>query len=126
MNIESPLNRVLGHGTARDGSTHWWRQRLTAVALIPLGLWLCVGLGSLDDFAYESVSVWMGDPLTSIMLVLTAIALSHHSYLGIQVIIEDYIHARAVKVGALALSVFAHAGLVTASVFAILKIALAS
>ncbi|HLF12235.1 MAG TPA: succinate dehydrogenase, hydrophobic membrane anchor protein [Gammaproteobacteria bacterium] len=119
----TPLNRVLGLGSAKGGAEHWWMQRLTAVALLPLGLWFAISLLLLDDFAYGAVVDWVQRPLTSVMLVLTVLAVSYHSYLGVQVVIEDYVHTATLKVAALIGSAFAHFGLAVATLFAILKIA---
>jgi len=123
LNLVTPLNRVLGLGTSRGASEHWWVQRLTAVALVPLGLWLVVALARLDDFSYASMLAWIGQPVTSILLILTVLSLSYHSHLGLTVVIEDYLHAKALKLGALILSTFGHAALATAAVFAVLRIA---
>lgn len=123
MNLVTPLNRVLGLGTSRGASEHWWVQRLTAVALVPLGLWLAVALARLDDFSYASMLAWIGQPVTSILLILTVLSLSYHSHLGLTVVIEDYLHAKALKLGALILSTFGHAALAIAAVFAVLRIA---
>lgn len=101
-------------------------QRLTAVALLPLGLWFAIGLLLLDDFAYTTVVAWVQRPSTGIMLVLTVVAVGYHSYLGVQVVIEDYVHGAATKVAALILSALAHFGLTVAALFAVLRIAFSS
>lgn len=118
----TPLNRVLGLGAAQGGVEHWWTQRLTAVALVPLGLWFAFSLAGLDSLSYAQVVAWMSGPLTSVLLILTAIAAIHHSYLGVQVVIEDYVHG-AKKIVALVLSAFVHVFAVVAAVFSILKVA---
>jgi succinate dehydrogenase / fumarate reductase membrane anchor subunit len=117
------LSRVLGLGAAQGAVEHWWLQRLTAIALLPLGLWLCFGLLSLDDFSYASIVAWLQRPIASIMFIFTAVALAYHSHLGLQVVIEDYLHIRAMKLAALILSAVAHVGLGIAGVFAVLKVA---
>jgi succinate dehydrogenase / fumarate reductase membrane anchor subunit len=120
------LNRVLGLGPAKSGAAeHWWWQRLTAVALVPLGVWLALSLAALDDFSYATVIAWMQQPITSILLILVVIVTSYHSYLGAQVVVEDYVHAPVLKVVTLAASAFAHFGLAVAALFAILKVAFA-
>jgi len=126
LDLGTPLNRVLGLGAAKTGSEHWWMQRLTAVALLPLGLWFAIGLLLLDDFAYTTVVAWVQRPSTGIMLVLTVVAVGYHSYLGVQVVIEDYVHGAATKVAALILSALAHFGLTVAALFAVLRIAFSS
>ncbi|HET7131837.1 MAG TPA: succinate dehydrogenase, hydrophobic membrane anchor protein [Gammaproteobacteria bacterium] len=123
MSLVTPLNRVLGLGTAGGAGEHWWRQRLTAVALVPLGLWLAIGLALLPSFDYATVMQWAQRPVTSILLILTVLAVGYHSYLGLQVVIEDYVHAKGLKVLALMGSAFGHAALAIAALFAILKIA---
>ena len=125
MSLVTPLNRVLGLGSTKAGAEHWWWQRLSAVALVPLGLWFAASLLALDDFSYATVVAWAARPLTSVLLILTVLVVSYHSYLGVQVVIEDYVHAAALKVTALIGSAFAHFGLAVAALFAILKIAFA-
>ena len=98
-------------------------QRLTAIALVILGLWFAISLLSLDAFDYASVVAWVHRPVTSIMLILFVLTVSYHSYLGLQVIVEDYVHAKGLKVLTLMASTFAHAGLAIAALFAILRIA---
>ena len=110
-------------GTAGGAGEHWWSQRLTAVALVPLGLWLAISLALLPDFAFATVIQWAQRPVTSILLILTVLTIGYHSYLGMQVIIEDYVHAKALKVLAIIRSAFGHAALAIAALFAILKVA---
>jgi succinate dehydrogenase / fumarate reductase membrane anchor subunit len=127
LSLVTPLNRVLGLGSAKSGAAeHWWWQRLTAVALVPLGLWLALSLTALDDFSYATVAAWVQQPLTSILLILVVLVTSYHSYLGVQVVVEDYVHAPVLKVAALVGSAFAHFGLAVAALFAILKVAFAA
>lgn len=122
MSLMTPLNRVLGLGVARGATEHWSVQRLTAVALVPLGLWFALSLASFDSLGYAAAVDWVRQPLTSILLILTAIVAIHHSHLGVQVVIEDYAHG-GTKVAALVLSRFAHAFAAVAAVFSILKVA---
>ncbi len=126
MSLVTPLNRVLGLGTASGAAEHWWMQRLTAIALLVIGLWFAASLVLLDDFAYGTVVAWVRRPVTSIMLILMVMTVSYHSFLGLQVIIEDYVHAKGFKVVTLMASAFAHTGLAIAAVFAILRIAFGS
>jgi succinate dehydrogenase / fumarate reductase membrane anchor subunit len=125
-NLVTPLNRVLGLGSAKDGAEHWWWQRLSAIALVPLGLWLAISLLTLDDFAHASAIAWVQRPTTGILLTLTVLTVSYHSYLGVQVVIEDYVHTPLLKVATLIGSAFAHFGLAIAALFSILKIAFAA
>lgn len=123
MSLVTPLNRVLGLGTAQGAAEHWWVQRVTAVSLVPLGLWFVIALLRLPDFSYATVINWAQRPLNSILLILTVLAIGYHSYLGVQVVIEDYVHAKGMKVLALIASAFAHTALSIAALFAILRIA---
>jgi succinate dehydrogenase / fumarate reductase, membrane anchor subunit len=122
VNLVTPLNKVLGLGTAKDGVGHWWGQRLSAVALAFLGLWLVIAILGLGDLSYASATEWLRAPVVSILMILTLLTLGYHSQIGVQVVIEDYVHAAGVKVVALILSTFAHIAVVVASVFAVLKI----
>jgi succinate dehydrogenase / fumarate reductase membrane anchor subunit len=124
MSLRSPLGRVLGLGTAKDGTSHWWAQRVSAVALLLLGLWFASFLGTAPGFSHAEVVAAVGTPLNSILLLLLSVTLAYHSYLGVQVVIEDYVHAPGLKVVALILSRFAHVLLAVAAVYAILKIGL--
>jgi succinate dehydrogenase / fumarate reductase membrane anchor subunit len=126
MSLVTPLNRVLGLGTAKGAAEHWWMQRLTAVALLPLGLWFAYSLLAMPDFGYATVAAWVQRPLTSILLLLFVAAIGYHSFLGVQVVIEDYIAGKALKIATLMASTLAHAGLAIAAVFAVLKIAFGS
>jgi succinate dehydrogenase / fumarate reductase membrane anchor subunit len=98
-------------------------QRVTSVALLLLGLWLAFALLGLPDFSYLTVHGWVRRPLTSILLLLLVGTVAYHSYLGLQVVIEDYVTSKAWKVAAVMGSAFAHWGLSIATIFAVLKIA---
>ena len=123
MSLVSPLNRVLGLGSAKDGTEHWWGQRVSAVALVILGLWLVIGIAGLESFSYADVTSWMRSPVTSVMLLLTVLTLSYHSYLGVQIVVEDYVHTASLKIATLIASTFAHLLLAAAGAFAVLKVA---
>jgi succinate dehydrogenase / fumarate reductase membrane anchor subunit len=112
---------VLGLGSAKEGAEHWWMQRLTAVALIPIGLWLAWSFAVLPDFSFATVSAWLGAPLPTILLVITVLVLSYHSHLGVRVVVEDYVHG-ASKVVTLVLALFAHVFVAVAGVYAILRV----
>ena len=124
MSLRSPLGRVLGLGTARDGTSHWWGQRVSAVALALLGLWFAWALATAPGLGHAQVVAAIERPLNAILLLLLSVSMAYHSYLGVQVVIEDYVHAPGVKLLALLISRFAHLLLAVAAVFAILKIGL--
>ena len=91
MSLITPLARVKGLGSAKQGTHHWWHQRLTALALVPLSLWLVYSLLTLTGADYETIVLWLGRPLSAVLFLLFVIALFHHAQLGLQVVIEDYI-----------------------------------
>lgn len=124
MSLRTPLGRVLGLGTAKDGTSHWWAQRVSAVALVFLGIWFALLLATMPGFSHAEAVAAIGRPMNSILLLLLSVTLGYHSYLGIQVVIEDYVHAPGLKVFALLLSRFAHVLLVVVAAFAVLKIGL--
>lgn len=125
MNLRSPLSHVLGSGSAKEGTDHWWGQRVSAVALLILGLWFMFSLITLNvaGFEYAAIADWAGRTSNSIMLILLVLTLGYHSDLGVQVIIEDYVHGATIKVVTLILSKFAHVVVALGSVFAVLKLA---
>ncbi len=126
MSLRSPLGRVLGLGTAKDGTEHWWAQRVSAVALIILGIWSVAVLVLAEGYSYSEIVAFIQRPLNAILLSLLCVTLAYHSYLGIQVVIEDYVHASGVKVSSLIASRFAHVFAAIASVYSILRIGLAA
>ena len=90
--LRTPLARARGLGSARDGLKHWWAQRLTAIALIPLIVWFAISLVMLSGADYAVARAWIGSPLVLVLLILTIVVGLHHGQLGLQVVIEDYIH----------------------------------
>ncbi len=121
----SPLARADGLGSARAGVEDWWRQRLTAVALVPLTLWFLASIIGLRGSDYDAVIAWLKAPFSVLMMVLLLVALFHHAALGLRVIVEDYIHSAA-KIPALVAVRLACFALATAGILAIFRIAFAS
>jgi succinate dehydrogenase / fumarate reductase membrane anchor subunit len=126
MSLRSPLGRVLGAGSAKEGSAHWWAQRVSAVALIPLTLWFFFSLLLLPELDYLTVHAWISVPMSSFLAVLLVSVLTYHSYLGTQVVVEDYVHANGAKLLLLLLLRFAYVLCGGAGIFAILRIAFGS
>jgi succinate dehydrogenase / fumarate reductase, membrane anchor subunit len=122
MSLRSPLSRVLGLGSAKDGTAHWWAQRVTAVALVPLTLWFVFSLLSLPDFEYETVRTWLSVPITGFLSVLLVGVMSYHSYLGTIVIIEDYVISSGMKVLSLMTLRFLYVLAGGAAMFAIFRV----
>lgn len=103
MSLRSPLARVRHLGSARDGTRHWWAQRVTALALVPLVAWFAISVISMIGADHAAFTAWAGDPLSGALLVLLVAATFHHAALGLQVVIEDYVHHEGRKIVALLL-----------------------
>lgn len=123
MSLRSPLGRVLGTGSARDGTADWWAQRVSAVALIPLTVWFCWALLALPTLDYGTVRDWLALPTNGLLAVLLVAALAYHSYLGTAVIVEDYVHGNGLKLFWLLLLRFLYVVFAGSSIFAVLRIA---
>jgi succinate dehydrogenase / fumarate reductase membrane anchor subunit len=126
MSLRSPLGAALGTGAARGGVHHWWVQRMSALALVPLGLWLLIALVRLPLGDYAAVTDWVGHGVNAVLLSLLVGVGAWHSQLGVQVVIEDYVHAKGMKTAALLLSAGAHLLVGATGIYAVLRIALRS
>jgi succinate dehydrogenase / fumarate reductase, membrane anchor subunit len=124
VRLRSPLSRVLGMGAARQGVHHWWLQRLTALALVPLSIWFVVSLLTLPAYDHAAVVAWMSQSWTALLLILFVLVTAWHSQLGVRVVLEDYLHGAGGRTVMLVLVTFAHVLLAAAGVFAVLKVAL--
>jgi succinate dehydrogenase / fumarate reductase membrane anchor subunit len=98
MDYRTPLSTVHGLGSAKSGTTHWWMQRVTAVALIPLSFWLIYFLGLSLTAPYQQTVTWLATPFNSVCIVAWIIAAFYHAALGLQVVIEDYLAAEGPKI----------------------------
>ena len=123
MSGRTSLRRVRDLGTARDGVHHWWVQRLTAVALVPLSIWFVTSIILLAGSDHAQVTAWISNPIVAVFLMLTLIAMFYHLKLGLQVVIEDYIHAKPTKVACLLLNNFGNTVLALSCIFSVLKVA---
>jgi len=97
MSLRSPLGQVRGLGTAKEGVNHWWGQRLSAVALIPLSVWFVISLLALTGADHAAVKDWANSPVVAALLILLIAATFYHAFLGLQVVIEDYIQHEGLK-----------------------------
>ncbi len=122
--FRTPLNQVRGLGSAKEGTHHWWMQRLTAVALVPLSIWFVASLVSMADADYFTVVAWLRSPLVTVLLLCLIWALFHHAQLGVQVVLEDYVHTEWLKIASIIGLKFAAAVLGLASAIAVLKVSL--
>jgi succinate dehydrogenase / fumarate reductase, membrane anchor subunit len=123
MSLRTPLGRVRGLGSAKDGVAHWWAQRLTAVALIPLLLWLVASLVTSAGMDHAAAKEWLSSPVSATLLILLIGAGFHHAQLGLQVVIEDYVHTEWLKIASITSVKLAAIALAVSGVFSILKIA---
>lgn len=123
--LRSPLGRVRGLGSAKEGVAHWWAQRVTALALVPLTLWFVIAVISLVGADYARTTAWIASPVPAILLVLLVAATFYHAVLGLQVVIEDYVGSEALRIALILIVKAAAIVLAAAAIFAVLKIALA-
>jgi succinate dehydrogenase / fumarate reductase membrane anchor subunit len=123
--LRSPISRARGLGSAKDGVSHWWLQRLTAIALIPLGIWLVASVVCLAGADHAAITQWLSAPFTLGALSLTLIAAFYHAVLGLQVVIEDYVHTKATKLTLIILVQFAAFAFAAAGIIALLTTAFA-
>ncbi len=124
MSLRHPLARVKGLGASGEGSHHWWGQRLSAVALAPLSIWFVFAvIGHIGD-SHDEVIAWVSSPGVAVMLILFVGFMSYHALLGVQVVIEDYVHGESLKLVLVILvkGLALLAGL--GGIFAILRVAL--
>jgi succinate dehydrogenase / fumarate reductase, membrane anchor subunit len=123
VSLESPLGRVLGLGSAKEGSGHWYAQRLSAIAVAILGIWFLVALAGLDGVDLDRVRTWLDSPLDATLLLLLIGTLAWHTILGLQVVIEDYVGSRGLRLGLLIGMKFALVLAATAGAIAVLRLA---
>lgn len=121
--LRTPLGKVRGTGSAKEGTDHFWRQRLTAIANVPLVLFFVGLLISLNGADYDTVRTVLANPLVAILMILMLGSALYHMRLGMQVVIEDYVHGEGAKVTLLVLNTFFTVVVGAVSVFSLLKLA---
>lgn len=124
MSLRTPVARARGLGSAKEGLHHWWVQRVSAVALIPLTIWFVASVVGLAGADHAAVAAWIGNPIVAVLMVLLVAAALYHAQLGMQVVYEDYIHTHWLKITADVGTKLVSLVLGVATIFAILKIAL--
>jgi succinate dehydrogenase / fumarate reductase membrane anchor subunit len=120
--LRTPLSRARGLGSAKQGVHHWWAQRITAVALIPLVVWFAISLIMLSGADYAVVRAWIGSPAVMVLLTLTIVIGLHHGQLGMQEVVEDYVHSEGLKLALIVLLRFTAVFFGLAAIVAILRI----
>ena len=126
MSLRTPLGMVLGLGSAKDGTGHFWGQRVSGIGILILGLWFACSMLTMPGFGYEDAFAFIAAPFNSVMLLLLVVTIAYHSNLGIQVVIEDYVPAHGLKLASLIFSRFVHTFFAVAGVYAIIRIGLAA
>ena len=124
MSLRTPLGRVKGLGSAKEGAAHWSAQRMTAIALVPLTLWFVVFVIRSIGLDYADVVQRFAQPYNAVLLILLLATLFYHATLGLQVVIEDYVHHEWAKLLTLLTMKFVMAVFAVSSVFAVLRIGL--
>ena len=124
MKLRSPLARVRGLGSAREGTHHFWAQRISALALVPLCVWFVVSLVAMTGLDHAAALAWARQPLVALLLVAFVIAVFYHAQLGMQVVLEDYLHNEWLKVASIVALRLVTFLLGAAALLAVLRIAL--
>jgi succinate dehydrogenase / fumarate reductase membrane anchor subunit len=123
MRMETPIARVRGLGSARSGAHHWWLERLTSVGALVLFLWLIASVLMLPSLDYGTVTEWLRQPLAAVPMLLLIVTTFWHLKMGLQVIIEDYVHEEGMKLFSIVLLNFFVLGAGALAFFAVLRIA---
>ena len=124
MSLRILLGQVLSCDSTKGATAHFWAQRLSGIGILIVGLWFIFSILNISGFEYADVLAFIATPLNGVMLFLLVAVMAYHSNLGIQVIVEDYVHDHGLRLTTLILSRFAHTFLAVAAVYAIIKIGL--
>ena len=124
MSLRSPLSKAVGLGSAGHGFSHWWWQRVTAIALIPLCLWFVFSVVCLLGGSYAAAQGWLSSPINATVMLLFVLTALYHGQTGIQVVLEDYIHTKWLNLTVLLLMKFASVILAVFATISVLKVVL--
>lgn len=122
--LRNPLAVARGLGSAKGGTEHWWEQRMTSLALVPLGLWFVFSLAAMAGADYAAVQAWIASPVTATLLILFIGIAFHHAAAGMQVVYEDYVYNEAARLVVIIATKFAFFLLAVLCIVSVLKIAL--
>jgi succinate dehydrogenase / fumarate reductase membrane anchor subunit len=123
VSLRSPLGRAIGLGSAKSGTGHWFSQRVTAVAVLVLGPWFLLALLSLGSLRFDDLSRWLAQPAHAALSALLVIASAQHAWLGLEVVIEDYVGGRFARLLLLVASKAVFILAAAAGVLAVLRVA---
>ena len=123
--LRSPLGRVRGMGSAKSGTHHWWMQRVTSIALLPLTLWFVVSMISLAGASYLETLLWIAQPLNAVLMLVLIGLTFHHMAAGLQVVVEDYVRDEFKRIAIILVIKAASLLMALACSFAVLRIAFA-
>ena len=123
MAYRTPIAKVRGLGAARSGLQHWKMQRLTAIANVLLVLWFMFSAMALSGSDYDQVRAWLASPVTASLMVLLIISTFYHARLGLQVVVEDYVHHEGLRIASLAAIALLVLALAVACIVAVLRVA---
>ena len=124
MSRRTALGRTLGLGSAKEGTDHWWSQRVSAIALVVLAPWFAFSMVALigAGAGYAELVEWVRTPWRAIGLLALVATVAWHSHLGVQVVIEDYVHSGGLKVAGLIAQRFAHVLIAAVGALAVLRV----
>ncbi len=123
MKYRSPLSKATGLGSAKHGFSHWWWQRVTAIALIPMGLWFVISILSLANGTHAQAQAWLSSPVNAAIVLLFTLTALFHAQTGLQVVIEDYVPTKWINLVLLLSTKFAAVVMAVLAVIAVLKVA---
>ena len=123
MNLRTPLSRAKGLGSAKEGIGHWWMQRVSSLFLIPLIVWGALAMANLGRYDHRHFSGWLAEPLNAILTITLLAVVCYHAALGLQVVIEDYVHRVAIKIISIVAVYLFSFVLAVVGVFAVVKVA---
>jgi len=124
MKYRSPLSKAIGSGSAKHGFSHWWLQRVSAIALIPLTLWFVYSMVCLSTVGYSEAVAWLASPINATIMLLFTLTALFHAQTGLQTVIEDYIHVTWLNITLLLLVKFASVIMAVLAVISVLKVVL--
>jgi succinate dehydrogenase / fumarate reductase membrane anchor subunit len=124
MSLRSPLSKAVGLGSAKHGFSHWWWQRVTAIALIPLCLWFFYSMVCLIHSDHAAAAGWLNSPVNASIMLLFVLTALFHGQTGIQVVLEDYVHTKWRFLTALLLVKFVSVALAVFAIVSVFKVVL--